>query len=200
LCPPGDTDGDQPYFMNIMCDMTQFVISTPIPSLRDHILAFYLMQEVLLKVGFYVMIVVDDRSNFKGVFKEAYTILNIRYHVIAKGNHKAPIVERFHTFLNKRMMLTTHDRGNLLDVYIPASAIAVYALNVSPIIGTDTVRSVPSVGREFKLPIEFEYSPTPSLVLNHDSAINIYLKETGRNSVFAGEVLKLLLEERRMVH
>jgi hypothetical protein len=71
------------------------------PYSRAHILASYLMQAVLLKVGLCVMIVVDDGSNIKGVFKEACTIFNVRYHVIAKCNHEAlSRVERLHTFLN----------------------------------------------------------------------------------------------------
>jgi hypothetical protein len=40
----------------------------------------------------------------------------------------------------------------------------------------------------------------PHLVLNHASAVNKYLEITGCNSVFFRDVLKLLLEERRMVH
>jgi hypothetical protein len=88
LWSPGDTDDEQHCFMNIMCDMTQFGINTPVPSWKAHVLASYLMQEVLLKVGICVMIIVDDGNTFTGIFKEACDTMNIRYHLIAKCNHK----------------------------------------------------------------------------------------------------------------
>jgi hypothetical protein len=56
--------------MNTMCDMTQFVITTPVPDTVAHVLAPIFMQEVLLKVGFCLMVVVDNGITFKGLFVE----------------------------------------------------------------------------------------------------------------------------------
>jgi hypothetical protein len=182
-----------------MCDMTQFVFSTPSPVILASALASVFMQEVLLKIGFCVMVVVDDGIDFKGLFREMCAILKIRFHTVARGNHQDLVVERFHSFLNKSVTLATNDRDNIAEVYIPASALACYACNSSPIDGTYIVRSVPAVGREFRFPFDFEYVPSPTLMDDSAGAVHRYLSLAGSNGTFAAEVLKLLLEEKRMV-
>jgi hypothetical protein len=106
---------------------------------------------------------------------------------------------RFHSFLNKSVTLATNDRDNIAEVYIPASALACYAWNSSPIDGTYIVRSVPAVGREFWFPFDFEYVPSPTLTDDSAGVVHRYLSLAGSNWTFAAEVLKLLLEEKRMV-
>jgi hypothetical protein len=90
----------------------------------------------------FVMILVDDGHTFKGMFKETYEILNIRYHPIANGNHNALIFERFHAFLNKSVAIASNERCNLFDVYIPVRAITVYPWISKLIDGTDVIRNV----------------------------------------------------------
>jgi hypothetical protein len=106
-------DGNKEYQLNSMCDMTQFVISTPAIGIAAHELSTVFMQEVLLKVGFCVMVAVDDGNNFKVLFKEMCDILKLRFHVIAKGNHQALCVERFHVFLNKSVTIAVNDRNSI---------------------------------------------------------------------------------------
>jgi hypothetical protein len=161
----GEVEGNgvQEHVMNTMCDMTQFVITTPIPDTAAHVLAPIFMQEVLLKVGVCVMVVVDDGSTFKGLFVEMCKKIKLRFHVVAINNHQALCVERFHVFLNKTLRIATNDRDSIKGVYIPASALAAFAWNSAPIDGTDIVRSVPAVGREFKFPFDFEYVQSPTL-------------------------------------
>jgi hypothetical protein len=91
------------HFMNTMCDMTPFVITTLVPDTPVHVIAPIFMQEVLLKVGLCVMIVVDDGSTFKGLSIEMWKIIKLRCHVIARNNNQALCVERFHAFLNKTL-------------------------------------------------------------------------------------------------
>jgi len=93
------------YFLNAMCDMTQFIIITPTKDIHAHTLAHLFMQEVLLKVGFCVTIMVDDGSSFKAEFKSMCEILNIRYHALAKGNHQALSIECFHHYLKKAVTI-----------------------------------------------------------------------------------------------
>jgi hypothetical protein len=192
-------DGSQAHLLNSMCDMTHFVVSTPAPVILASALASVFMQEVLLKIGFCVMVVVDDGSTFKGLFPEMCDILKIRFHTVARGNHQALMVERFHSFLNEAVTLATNDRENIAEVNIPASALACYAWNSSPIDGTDIVRSVPAVGREFRFPFDFEYVPSPTMMDDSAGDVHRYLSLAGSNGTFAAEVLKLLLEVKRMV-
>jgi hypothetical protein len=201
LWSAGDANGDgsQAHLLNSMSDITQFVVSTPAPVILASALGSVFMQEVLLNIGFCDMVVVDDGSNFKGLFREMCAILKIRFHTVARGNHQALMVERFHSFLNKSVTLATNDRDNIAEVYTPASALACYAWNSSPIDGTDIVHSVPAVGREFRFPFDFEYVPSPTMTDDSAGAVHRYLSLEGSNGTFAAEVLKLLLEERRMV-
>jgi hypothetical protein len=196
LCSAGDANGDisQAHLLNSMCDMTQFMASTPAPVIHASAIASVYMQEVFLKIGFCFMVVVDDGSTCKGLFREFCAILKIRFHTVARGNHQALVVERFHSFLNKAVTLATHDRDNIAEVYIPASALACYTWNSSPIDGTDIVRSVPAVGREFRFPFDFEYVPIPTMTDDSAGAVHRYLSIAGSNGTFAAEVLKLLLE------
>jgi hypothetical protein len=194
LWSAGDTnrDGSQAHLLNSMCDMTQFVLITPSPVIPASALASVFMQEVLLKIGFCVMVVVDDGSTFKGLFREMCAILKIRFHTFALGNHQALMAERFHSFLNKAVTLATNDRTNIAEVYIPASALACYAWKSSPIYGTDIVRSVPAVGREFRFPFDFEYVPSPTMTDGSAGDVHRYISLAGSKGKFAAEVLKLL--------
>jgi len=145
------------------------------------------------------MVVVDDGSNFKELFKTMCKTLNIHLHCIAKGNHQALSVERFHRYLNKAITITSNDRDTVTD-FIPAAVAAAYAWNSSPIDGTDITRSIPAVGREFKFPFDFELQPSPALTQNHATEIYNYLSKTASNTAFSHEILKLLLEERHTAH
>jgi hypothetical protein len=167
--------------MNTMCDMTQFFITTPIPDTAAHVLAPIFMQDVLLKVGFCVMVVVGYGSTFKGLFVEMCKIIKLHCHVNARNNHQALCVERFHVFLNKTLRVATNDRDNIKGVYIPAIALAGFAWNSAPIDGTYIVRSVPAVGREFKFPFDFEYVQSPMMSENKAAAIHECLTLAGRN-------------------
>jgi hypothetical protein len=197
----GEVEGDgiQEHVMNMMCDMTQFVITTPVPDTAAHVLTPIFMQEVLLKVGFCVMVVVDDGSTFKGLFVEMCKILKLRCHVLARNNHQALCVERFHVFLNKTLRIATNDQDSIKVVYIPASALTACAWNSAPIEGIDIVCSVSAVGREFKFPFDFEYVQSPTMSENEASAIHEYLTLAGKNGRFAAEIIKLLLEGKRMI-
>ena len=169
---PGDkTDQDDNwYLLNTMCDMTQFMIMIPTPDIHTHTLAKLFMQDVLLKIGFCSMVVVDDGSSFKDTFKEMCNTLNIHYHLLAKGNHQALSVERFHHYLNKAVMIAQNDRQNTSD-FVPAACATAYAWNSSPINGTNIICSISAVGREFKFPFNFHYVDTPQLTQDHITTI-----------------------------
>jgi hypothetical protein len=161
LWSPGSTlaDSGASHLLSAMCDLTQFVISVPVTDIHAHELACLLFQEVLLKVGICGLIVVDAGSTFCGVFTEACALLGLRLHAASHGNHKAVSVERFFRYLNKAVTIASSDRGTNL-VWVKASMIATYAWNCSPIDGTDIVRSVPAMGRDFRFPFNLIWTPS----------------------------------------
>ena len=71
--------------------------------------------------------------------------LKIKFHVVAKQNHKAVGVERFHKFLNKAQKISTEERGTS-EPFVEIGMATAYAWNASPIDGTDIIRSIPAIG------------------------------------------------------
>jgi hypothetical protein len=187
------------YLMNSMCDLTGFVLVTATNDTTAHNLARLLVQDVLLKVGFCGLIVVDDGSTFKGLFKAVCSLLNIDLHVAARGNHKAVGVEHFHRFLNKAVAIAGNDRGTN-TVFVEAAHTAAYAWNSSPIDGTDIIRSVPAVGRPFRFPFDLSLSPTPTPTQQQATDVHAFLRLAGPTAQFAEQVLRLLTDERRAIH
>ena len=82
--------------LNSMCDMTQFIVMASIQNLEaSHIVGVF-MENVLLKFGLCVMVVVDEGKAFCSIFKDMCRLLNIRCQTVSKRNYKAVGVERFH--------------------------------------------------------------------------------------------------------
>jgi len=87
LWSPGDVvvdeKGNKGYLLNSMCDITQFAIATPTFNITSAHLATQFMEHVVLIFGMCTVIVLDDGSPFKGVFKEVCDILRIKYWVLS---------------------------------------------------------------------------------------------------------------------
>jgi hypothetical protein len=196
-------DSGATHLLSAVCDLTQFEVSVPVHDIHAHELARLLFQEVLLKVGMCGLIIVDGASTFCGVFSEACALLGIRLHAASRGNHKAVSVKRFFRCLNKAVNIASLDRGTHL-VWIEASMIATYAWNCSPIDGTDVVRSVPAMGREFKFPFDLALDATQPLPAGHlpDAGTSVleYIKHTSQHVDFAPQVVALVVEDRRTAH
>jgi hypothetical protein len=98
--------------------------------------------------------------------------------------------------------LVRSDRGTHL-VWVEASMLATYAWNCSLIDGTDVVRSVPAMGREFKFPLDLALNapalPTSPLSAPGTSVI-AYIKHTAEHVDFARQVVALVVADRRQAH
>ena len=70
--------------MNIICDITQFVIVVPVSNISAANLAEYFMQPVLLIFGIYHLVILNDGSPFKCIFTAICKDLNINYDMLAK--------------------------------------------------------------------------------------------------------------------
>jgi hypothetical protein len=201
LWAPGDIANyrGETYLMNVMCDLTGFVIVNAASNITAHDLARLFVQEVLLKIGFCGLVVVDDGSTFKGLFQTVCTTLNIDIHVAARRNHKAVGIDHFHRFLNKAVAIAANDLGTN-TVFVKAAHTAPYAWNSSSIDGTDIVRSVPAVGRPFRFPFDLSLWPTPTRTSNQASDVHAFLRIAAPTTQFAEQVLRMSTEERRAIH
>ena len=70
--------------MNVMCDMTQFVIVVQVPNEKLATLTEHFMQHVLLKFEICHFFILDDGSPFKGVFTAMCKALKINYDILTK--------------------------------------------------------------------------------------------------------------------
>ena len=185
--------------MNTLCDMSQFVDVIPVPNESSTTSAFFFMQHVLMKLGIYHLVVLDDERLFKEASIAMCDVLNINYDVLEKRNHKDLTVEYFYRFLNKSITIAAEDRGTN-DIFVPTGIAATYVWNSVQIDGTDTLRRIPTIGRELHFPIDINLSALPKLAHNSDQAALDYLKLTGSSRHFSFSILKILIEDRRTAH
>ena len=198
---PGDIKNcyGQKALFNTMCDMCQRVICVAITATEASYLARMFMEHVLLKFGICIMVVCDDGNEFRGTFEKMCNKLNIKFHIVAKRNHKAVGVERFHKFLNKAQKISTEERGTS-EPFVEIGMATAYAWNASPIDGTDIVRSVPAIGRELRYPLDVSLGPIPAIIDNPSASVVKYLRYLQRDIPFSRQLLAFLVEDRRLVH
>jgi hypothetical protein len=182
-----------------MCDLTRFVIVTATSDISSHNLARLFMQEVLLKVGFCGLVVVDAGSTFKGIFQTVCSLLGLTLHNAAKGNHKAVGIEKFHRFLNNAVKIAANNRGTN-EIFVEAAHTSAYAWNSSPIDGTDIIRSVPAVGCPFRFPFNLSFGSIPVPTTSQAQDAHSFLRLSSSHSQFAKQVLWLLTEDCRAAH
>ena len=187
------------HLMNSMCDLTQFVISSVTYDITALELSQKFMSDVVLSFGMCAVLVIDEGSNFKGVFQEMCSILKITCWPLSRGNHKGLSVERYHRFLNKTQAIAGGDRGTH-EVFIQNAKTSQYAWNSAPIDDTDITRSMAAVGRDFRFPLDVELSGNPVLNDSTNNALFTYLRNVSNDSIFAQSIVKVLIEERRARH
>ena len=188
--------------MNIMCDMTQFVVIVPVPDETLATLAEYFMQDVLSKFVIFHRLMLDGGSPFKDVFTAMCKSLNINYDALAKRNHKGLLVENFLRFINMAITIAAEDRETS-DLFVAAGVVAGYAWNSSPIDGTDILRSVYENDRELRFPLGIDLRalpPPPPLVSTNADSVVSYLRLTDSNRHFTSAILKILVEYRQTSH
>ena len=202
LWSPGTTTDDaghKGYLMNSMCDLTQFVVSSPTTDITSVALAELFMSTVVLTFGMCSVVVVDDGSNFKNVFLEMCKKLNIHCWVLSRGNHKGNSVEHYHRFINKTQAIAGNDRGTH-SIFANNAKTSQYAWNSSPIDGTDITRSMAAIGRDFRFPLDVNLTPTPTLNSSSNASLFQYLRDVSLESKFAVSILQILIKERREYH
>ena len=82
LWAPGqieDTDDNKGYLMNSMCDISQFVVSSATTDITAAHLAQLFIMDVILSFGMCSVVVVDNGSSFKQLFKLICEALDITY-------------------------------------------------------------------------------------------------------------------------
>ena len=137
---------DTIQLMNLMCDLTQFFISSVVRNINVEILANTFMEGFALSFGMTSLGIVDADSKFWGVFEEKCKALKIHLWPLAWGNHKVLSVEKYHRFLNKTQTIVGQYRGTHLSIF-QNSKTPRYAPNSTLVDNTDVPRSLAAFGR-----------------------------------------------------
>ena len=132
-------DGDVALFI-VLDHMTSFAVVEPVKQLNSKTFSKALMR-VLLTHGLCHTVIVDADSKFKATFVEVTDLLQLNRHELAKGNHKAMLVERFNRYLNKVLKIFSNERASN-RTYVEGALLAAYAWNGAPISGTDISKSL----------------------------------------------------------
>jgi len=195
---PGTTTNPRGFngLLNAMCDMTQFIVSVPIKRSDSAYIARMFMESVLLKFGICAMVVVDDGSEYRKTFEQMCKALSLRFHAVAKRNHKAVGVERYHKFLNHAQTIVTEQRGTS-ESFVECGMTTAYAWNASFIDGTDIIRSIP---RALKFPLDIVESAIPTLTDDPRAAVIRYMQYLGNDVRFSRSLLQWLIHDRRERH
>ena len=198
---PGDTVSPtgMKYVLNCMCDMTQFVVSTAISHATAAELSRAFMENVLLKMGICIVLVVDDGNEFMGIFEQMAKGLKIRLHKAAKRNHKAVGVERYHRFLNHSVTILSNERQTI-KCFVEAAMISAFAWNAMPTDGTDIGRSVSAIGRPLQFPMDIAMAEIPDPIDDAGRATVRYMRNISHDARFAKDIVLWLTEERRERH
>ena len=175
--------------MNIMRDMTQFVVVVLVLDETLATLAENFTQQVLLQFGIYHLIIIDDGSPFKFTFIAMNKSLNINHDTLAKRNHTYLLIEKFYRFINKVITIVGEDRGKN-DIFVAAGVATGYAWNSSLIDRTNILCRVIAIGRELRFPLDIDLSTLPTLVSKNVEAVVSYLRLTYSNRYFASAILK----------
>ena len=136
------------------------------------------------------VIVVDADSLFFNDFQNMCTILQIHFWTLSWGNHKGNITLQYHRFLNKTHKIWGNNCGTY-QWFLENAKTTQFAWNSSTIDNTDILRSLPAVGREFKLPLDFECTSLPSLNDPNNLSLYNYLCHISTNLKFATNFCRL---------
>ena len=80
--------------------MSQFVVVVETKCTELSYIARFFMENILLKFYLYGMVMIDIGNEFHGIFHKMCSLLSICFYSVAKHNHKAVGIKRFHTFLD----------------------------------------------------------------------------------------------------
>lgn len=202
LWSPGDvvSSTGATKLLNCMCDITSFVVSVAITYTNAAELAQAFMENVLLKFGLCLAVVVDNGSIFMGVFTQTMKSLNIHLHRVSKRNYNAVGVERYYRFLNHNVIIVA-DARETPRCFVEAGLIAAFAWNVMLVDGTDILHSVPAIGCLLNFPIDIAIEQLPLPIISDAAKATVsYMRHISKDARFACELTTWLTTERRNRH
>ena len=132
---------------------------------------------------------IDDGTSFKAAFTVACDSLEILYECAVKCNQKSLLVGKFHRFLNKVVTIAASDR-DILHCFGEVRVSVGYAWNCASIYGTDIIRSIPAISREFRFPLNISLTSSPKLTEHQANYVVEYLRLIDKDTIFLRRFFK----------
>jgi hypothetical protein len=150
-----DLTRNQQMVLTSPCNTTGHTSTGTLEHINSNTITRSAFANIFVPIGFPKLILVDEGSEFKGELVTFCKTLGIHYYVVSPEGHNGILCERFHKYLNKvvRQMgadLETHKRWVMNILFV------VYVWNVSPIDGTNIIRSFAAKARTFRFPLEVQ--------------------------------------------
>ena len=142
----------------------------------------------------------DAGGTFAGFVLQLCEILGVATYAVTRENHRATLCERFHRFLNKIEKIHAAEHQTF-EEWLMGVWFAIHAWNSAPVDGTDVIRSVAAIGRDFPFPIDVSGEPTvPRDHFNTGETVLEHLSIAFPLLYKQRELLRMLQEERREYH
>jgi hypothetical protein len=118
--------------------------------------------------------------------------------MLSGDNHKPMIIKLLCQYFNKGLQIMT-TKGDTVCVALEALLLLLYAWNSCPVPGTDILRSLVAVGREFAFLIDYSCSKYWELT-SSPATVEMYSKQLAECLGACHDIALLLVQEQREWH
>jgi hypothetical protein len=165
-------------------------------SLESKTIADQMLAHFILPNGLPKLVLIDEDSLFKTEVIEVLGILQIAYHVVSPEPYEGIVCKRYHRYLNKVQKINGIQTVDYQE-WMKNVVMAGYAWNVTPINGTNIVRSFTAKGRRFWFWLDVVDEPLRLSGLSGNPATRVveHVETVFPAWKKQSEILKVVLEE-----
>jgi hypothetical protein len=97
----GSTEKTHRAILTSLCNMTGFTSLAFLSNLTSDLITRLAFSHIFVPNGLPKLILIDDRSKFKGLLIQTCEAIGLQYYVACPEAHNAILCEQFHRYLNK---------------------------------------------------------------------------------------------------
>jgi hypothetical protein len=139
--------------------MTSFAMAAFVNKLDSATITEAAFTYFFTLMGLPKTVIIGAGSEFAASMIALCNTMGIPYYTVSRGNHKAILVESFNRYMNKVQKIHAADCQSYQDSKF-RTLFALYRWNAAPVDGTNIVRSMAAVNREFLFPIDIDLQET----------------------------------------
>ena len=158
-----------------MRDITQFIVTVFFPRLTSAIVFQRYRQDILMKFRLCYLVIIDYDALFKSIVLATYEWFNVECHVVVKRIYKSVSVDKYYSFLNKVVTITSNDRGGI-GVFIESCVTTAYVWNIASIGDIEIISIILIIERDFPSPLDINFTSLFILTRNQVESVVQYLR------------------------